>query len=188
MPSFYRRCSWKITQLFFFFFKDVEPPQIECPDNLTTVTEEGLPYASLIFSLPKTTDNSGKPPTIWSKPPFEKNSVLKFNIGKTIVEIYSVDDSGNYAHCSFAVNVKGNIIMIMNIKRDVLIKRFLLEILLFPQTKKLQKFLNASLHLLFTSATFQRTHQTSFGKNPFSTITQEFHSLSWRHLLFLISL
>ncbi|KAK6624931.1 hypothetical protein RUM44_011795 [Polyplax serrata] len=89
---------------------DVEPPKIDCPKNMTIPTETEVNFATVKLSLPNTTDNSGSDPVIWSKPPFEEQHPLRLTIGETKVEIYSVDEAGNYGFCQFTVFVTGEVI------------------------------------------------------------------------------
>lgn len=95
---------------FSFLFADVEPPKIDCPKNMTIPTETEVNFATVKLSLPNTTDNSGSDPVIWSKPPFEEQHPLRLTIGETKVEIYSVDEAGNYGFCQFTVFVTGEVI------------------------------------------------------------------------------
>ncbi|XP_041460133.1 uncharacterized protein LOC121411452 [Lytechinus variegatus] len=79
--------------------RDIESPTISCQDNITTSTDPGLNYATVIIADPVVADNSGD---------------IKLNlpdsyrvfIGVSVVRFEAVDDGGNSAACSVFVTVE----------------------------------------------------------------------------------
>lgn len=107
-----------------FVPSDVEPPTIECPGNFVTKTDDDMYFATVNFTLPKTSDNSGRKPRIWSTPPFEDNYPLRFSIGETDVQIHSEDEAGNREICSFTVKVKGEVFWIWQNLQNTFVRLF----------------------------------------------------------------
>ena len=84
-------------------FTDHEVPVIACPGNQTFDTEPGQAYATVVYTDPQVTDNSGGTPTITC----DVESGSQFEIGETNVTCQAEDPSGNLASCSFTVDIKG---------------------------------------------------------------------------------
>ena len=74
-----------------------------CPTEITTYAENGGTTATVDWTLPTVTDNSGVTPEVTST--YEPNSV--FNVGNTFVTYTASDESGNAASCFFVVSVIG---------------------------------------------------------------------------------
>ncbi|XP_033640824.1 hyalin-like [Asterias rubens] len=88
------------------FDVDVTPDYISpfftfCPTEITTYAENGGTTATVDWTLPTVTDNSGVTPEVTST--YEPNSV--FNVGNTFVTYTASDESGNGASCFFVVSV-----------------------------------------------------------------------------------
>ena len=85
-------------------FSDHEAPIIACPVNRTVNTEPSQAYATMVWTDPQATDNSGQIPTITC----DADSGSNFEIGETEVICQAVDPTGNHATCKFTVKVEGN--------------------------------------------------------------------------------
>ena len=77
---------------------------ITCPVNQTVNTEQSKAYASVSWTDPQVTDNSGQNLTTTC----DAESGSQFGIGETEVTCQAVDPTGNQATCTCTVNVKGN--------------------------------------------------------------------------------
>ncbi len=87
-------CSFTVT------VKDIQPPTIVCPANITTTSTAGACNKVVTFTLPTATDNcSGT--TVTASPA----SGSTFPIGTTTVTITAKDASNNTTTCSFTVKV-----------------------------------------------------------------------------------
>ena len=78
---------------------------ITCPVNQTVNIEASKAYASVSWTDPQVTDNSGQIPTITC----DAVSGSQFGIGETEVTCQAVDPRGNQATCTFTVKIKGNV-------------------------------------------------------------------------------
>ena len=76
---------------------------ITCPVNQTINTEPSKAYASVSWTDPQVTDNSGQIPTITC----DAESGSQFDIGETGVTCQAVDPTGNQETCTFTVKIKG---------------------------------------------------------------------------------
>ena len=83
---------------------DQEAPLIDCPTNQTVNTEPSQAYATVVWTDPQVTDNSGQIPTITC----DAKSGSQFRIGETEVIYQAVDPAGNLATCTFTVKIEGN--------------------------------------------------------------------------------
>ncbi|XP_071804422.1 uncharacterized protein [Asterias amurensis] len=72
-----------------------------CPTEVTTYAENGGTTATVDWTLPTVTDDSGVPPQVTST--YDPNSV--FSVGNTFVTYTASDESGNVASCFFVVSV-----------------------------------------------------------------------------------
>ncbi|XP_072025497.1 hyalin-like [Amphiura filiformis] len=79
---------------------DTEPPEFNCP-NQSQNTEPNKPFANVTWGDLHASDNSGEMPHITCN----RESESQFNIGRTVVSCEAVDESGNYAVCSFIVEI-----------------------------------------------------------------------------------
>ena len=86
-----------------FFFSDIEAPNISCPDNQTNSTKFGQSTAAVIWSEPGASDNSLQRPNISCS----RQSGSQFEIGQTQVICKANDAFGNWANCTFTVEVRG---------------------------------------------------------------------------------
>ena len=86
-------------------FSDGEAPIIACPDNQTNLTVFGQSTAAVVWTEPEASDNSGQRPYISCS----RVSGSQFEIGQTQVICKANDGFGNWANCTFTVEVKGNI-------------------------------------------------------------------------------
>jgi hypothetical protein len=89
------RCEFRVT-----IARDVEPPQIVCPTNITVVTT--CTNVAQVFYTVTATDNADTNVTITCVPP----SGSIFPVGVTAVNCIAVDDCGNRSECSFRVRVR----------------------------------------------------------------------------------
>ncbi|XP_070545133.1 hyalin-like [Ptychodera flava] len=80
---------------------DIESPSIDCLPDIDTNTNTGMPSASVTWSIPSASDNSGNVSVSSSHDPGSD-----FIIGVTVVSYEAVDPSGNKDSCSFAVRVQ----------------------------------------------------------------------------------
>ena len=80
-------------------FLDVQPPNIICPDNITSET-------TYVTFQPNVTDNADPMPIVTYDPLGPGND---FPYGKTSIVVTVTDESGNQANCSFIVCVQGMI-------------------------------------------------------------------------------
>lgn len=87
-------CSFTVT------VKDVQPPTITCPANITTPSTAGACNKVVTYTMPTATDNcSGT--TVTASPA----SGSTFPIGTTTVTVTAKDASNNTTTCSFTVTV-----------------------------------------------------------------------------------
>ncbi|XP_044748344.1 sushi, von Willebrand factor type A, EGF and pentraxin domain-containing protein 1-like isoform X2 [Coccinella septempunctata] len=86
--------------------KDVTPPVINCPKNITTTSNFGLNYGYALWEAPIITDNSNDELVIWTKPPIANLSSFQFLIGQTNITYFAEDLSKNRAECTTIVTVK----------------------------------------------------------------------------------
>lgn len=94
-----RRCNFTVT------VKDVEDPQIVCPQDITIDADQGICGAQVIYLTPGIFDNCPNPTlTLTAGLP----SGSTFPVGTTTVEYTATDASGNTAVCSFNVTVEDN--------------------------------------------------------------------------------
>jgi hypothetical protein len=88
-------CSFTITVV------DTEPPMIDCPDNVTTVTPAPNQTGAIVTFPPPTASDNCPGVTTSCTPP----SGSIFPAGTTTVTCTATDASGNTATCSFTVTV-----------------------------------------------------------------------------------
>jgi hypothetical protein len=95
----------KKTASFSVTVRDVEPPKITCPANITVDASTGASGAVVNFSEPTASDNC---PNV--KVEFVSGLVSgsQFPIGTTTIKYEAKDGFGNVTPCSFNVTVKGN--------------------------------------------------------------------------------
>ena len=92
------------------FFTDNENPQIfGCPGHIATSTDSGVATATVSWTDPTASDNSGSVSLSGSK-----NSGTDFPIGMTTVTYTATDGSGNsISICFFVVTVTGNVLKLI---------------------------------------------------------------------------
>ena len=83
---------------------------IACPTNQTVNTDPSQAYATVVWTDPQVTDNSGQISTIIC----DIKSGSQFRIGETEVICQAVDSTGNQENCTFTVKVKGKVIWFLN--------------------------------------------------------------------------
>lgn len=94
-------CSFDIT------VQDIEGPVIDCADDILIENiPDGDCEAIVFYALPNATDNCGVASInlVEGLP-----SGASFPVGTTIITYQAIDDSGNTAECSFAVNILENV-------------------------------------------------------------------------------
>ncbi|XP_077984655.1 hyalin-like [Glandiceps talaboti] len=81
---------------------DVEVPVISpnCPTDIDTVNDPGLPYGTVTYTPPSATDNSG-----YVFESSSHNSGDTFTIGSTTVSYAFLDNDGLASNCDFAITV-----------------------------------------------------------------------------------
>ena len=82
---------------------DIENPVITCPINQTIKSEQNKAHATVVWTDPQVTDNSGQVPTITC----DAESGSQFGIGETEVTCQVVDPAGDQAMCMFTVSIYG---------------------------------------------------------------------------------
>ena len=88
----------------FLVYADTEEPHITCSGHQSIKADEDKPTAMLIWTIPKSSDNSGIVPEVSCDP----QSGTNFTIGVKVVTCIAVDESGNKAECNFQINVTGD--------------------------------------------------------------------------------
>ncbi|XP_063230514.1 sushi, von Willebrand factor type A, EGF and pentraxin domain-containing protein 1-like [Bacillus rossius redtenbacheri] len=83
---------------------DATPPELRCPGDIVVGNDPGEDHATVSWSVPNATDNSGHKPVVWSKPSVVPP--LKMKIGTTVITYTASDSSKNKAKCNFTVTVK----------------------------------------------------------------------------------
>ena len=91
-------------------FTDNENPQIiGCPGHIATSTDSGVATATISWTEPTASDNSGSVSLSVSK-----SSGTDFPIGTTTVTYTATDGSGNsISTCFFIVTVTGNVLKLI---------------------------------------------------------------------------
>ena len=103
-------CFEQLKRLIFFVLliikwcTDHEAPVIVCPVNQTVITQPSQANATVVWTDPQATDNSGQNLTIAC----DADSGNDFKIGETEVTCEAVDPTGNQATCTFTVKIEGN--------------------------------------------------------------------------------
>ena len=87
---------------FIIIFTDKEPSSIDCPMDMTVVTDPGECSANVDFSV-HATDNCDENPNITCNHP----SGSSLDVGTHTVMCSAEDGSGNTANCSFFVTLEG---------------------------------------------------------------------------------
>ena len=83
---------------------DHEAPNVTCPASQTVHTIPSQAFATVFYTDPQVSDNSGENVCAWC----DIESGSQFWIGETDVICKAMDLSGNQAICSFTVKVEGN--------------------------------------------------------------------------------
>ncbi|XP_009870346.1 PREDICTED: sushi, von Willebrand factor type A, EGF and pentraxin domain-containing protein 1-like, partial [Apaloderma vittatum] len=83
--------------------KDIEAPQIHCPENIETETLEHHNSGNISWQIPTAEDNSGDEVSVRVTPAFIPPFLLP--IGEVAVTYTAADKSGNEASCTFSVKV-----------------------------------------------------------------------------------
>ena len=78
---------------------------ITCPGNQTINSDPGQSFATVSWTKPEATDNSGQHPAINCS----VDSGSQFGIGKTDVVCKAWDMDENHVNCSFTVRVRGKL-------------------------------------------------------------------------------
>ncbi|XP_038055943.1 mucin-17-like [Patiria miniata] len=81
---------------------DGTAPEIDCPANIDTDTDPQQSYATVLWSAPNVTDNSGE----MIEPVLSSASGSTFEIGNHTVEVTATDSHNNTGMCSFTVIVR----------------------------------------------------------------------------------
>ena len=86
---------------------DTQDPQISCPQDITSPTDANKAFATVSWSVPSPTDNSGKLPGLTVLPEDITSSPHQFGVGKTLITYTATDPAGMQASCTFSVYVLG---------------------------------------------------------------------------------
>ena len=91
--------------IFFIYISltDNEDPAISCPDSQTVNTDTSQSFATVTWTDPEGSDNSGQNPTITCG----AMSGSQFEIGETKVDCEALDVSEKQKTCSFTITVEG---------------------------------------------------------------------------------
>ncbi|KAK9871010.1 hypothetical protein WA026_009970 [Henosepilachna vigintioctopunctata] len=87
------------------YCKDVTPPVINCPKNITRTANLGVNYGYAEWEAPVVTDNSDDDLAVWTKPPISNLSDFQFLIGQTNITYYAEDSSKNLGECTTIVTL-----------------------------------------------------------------------------------
>ena len=100
-------------QIFFFCysFSDKEAPNIKCPENIVNNTKPGSPNATVVWSDPIVTDNSGQDVTFFG----DEHSGSTFDIGSHVVIYNATDSSNNTNYCNFTIQVIGKYLIYIKV-------------------------------------------------------------------------
>ena len=90
----YDSCSFKVT------VRDIQPPVITCPANITRPNDPGLCGAVVVYPAATASDNCTGVTITYSKA-----SGSFFDVGITTVVVKATDGSNNTATCSFTITV-----------------------------------------------------------------------------------
>ena len=92
----------------FFEISDNEDPKFSVAsiDNIDQGTDTGQPYATVTWTVPTASDNSGSNPTV-TVAPSNYNPPMQLNVGTFPVTYTARDSAGNTATLSFTITVKG---------------------------------------------------------------------------------
>ncbi|XP_072444220.1 sushi, von Willebrand factor type A, EGF and pentraxin domain-containing protein 1 isoform X5 [Chiloscyllium punctatum] len=85
------------------FCRDIEAPQIYCPEEVKVATAEHQKTANVNWQPPKTNDNSADEVSLQVTPAVVPPHL--FPIGEIAITYTAVDKSGNKANCSFIIKV-----------------------------------------------------------------------------------
>ncbi|XP_043572153.1 sushi, von Willebrand factor type A, EGF and pentraxin domain-containing protein 1 isoform X1 [Chiloscyllium plagiosum] len=85
------------------FCRDIEAPQIYCPEEVKVATAEHQKTANVNWQPPKTNDNSADEVSLQVTPAVVPPHL--FPIGEITITYTAVDKSGNKANCSFIIKV-----------------------------------------------------------------------------------
>lgn len=83
--------------------KDVEAPQISCPNDIEAKTEGQQDSANVTWQVPTAKDNSGEKVSVHVHPAFSPPYL--FPIGEVAITYTATDSSGNQASCTFYIKV-----------------------------------------------------------------------------------
>ena len=87
----------------FYRRTDTEAPNIKCPSDCSTSTDDEKSTAIVLWKHPNATDNSGHVKELACS----SDAGRSFPIGETEVTCRAVDNSGNIALCYFYIDVTG---------------------------------------------------------------------------------
>ncbi|KAL1489564.1 hypothetical protein ABEB36_013517 [Hypothenemus hampei] len=84
---------------------DETPPNLKCPENITSTTLPGTNYGQVSWNEPHVTDNSGLEVSLWIKPGIINITEYKFVIGLTPITYFAQDVFNNAITCKFYVEI-----------------------------------------------------------------------------------
>ena len=94
-----------------YYFPDLEPPSISCPNEMMQETVSEEMYAIIDRPAIEVGDNSGSTPTLICNNTFPE----KFLLGTTFIECVATDATNNTAQCLFKVNIVGKFLHFFSI-------------------------------------------------------------------------
>ncbi len=83
--------------------EDVEPPVLECPEDIIIELEEGECFTNVVFDLPVATDNCPGVGAVFQTEGLASGDI--FPAGTTVQEFQVSDAAGNTTTCTFSVTV-----------------------------------------------------------------------------------
>ena len=90
--------------MFFVFVDVLGPTFLNCPSNVIATADRGTTSASVTWTPPKATDNSGIIPNITH---FGKRPGERFSAGEHNIRYLATDRTGNIGECKFKILVSG---------------------------------------------------------------------------------
>ena len=92
----------------FLLISDNENPKFNVAsiNNIEQNTDTGQSYATVTWTVPTASDNSGNTPTV-AVTPSNYNPPMQLNVGTYPVTYTATDTAGNTATLSFTITVRG---------------------------------------------------------------------------------
>ena len=95
----------EVKSTLFLLSTDEEPPNLQCPEDISENTDEDQAYATVSYEPVVLSDNDGNEPTLTASPMGDQ-----FQIGETEVTLTAQDEAGNMNSCTFNIIVTGKLV------------------------------------------------------------------------------